>query len=75
MKHTLSAILLAALLPLAACNAQPAVQQNASGAAASAVSAPAGSPEAVIRNKLIQTYGDQDLEVLSVTPAPRQRPV
>ena len=26
MKHTLSAILLAALLPLAACNAQPAVQ-------------------------------------------------
>jgi len=46
------------------------VQQTASGAAASAVSAPAGSPEAVIRNKLIQTYGDQDLEVLSVTPAP-----
>ena len=55
MKHTLSAILLAALLPLAACNAQPAVQQNASGAAASAASAPADSPEAVIRNKLTQT--------------------
>lgn len=68
--HTLSAILLAALLPLAACNAQPAAQQNASGAAASATSAPAGSPEAVIRNKLTQTYGDQGLEVLSVTPAP-----
>ena len=68
--HTLSAILLAALLPLAACNAQPAAQQNASGAAASAASAPAGSPEAVIRNKLTQTYGDQGLEVLSVTPAP-----
>ena len=43
MKHTLSAILLAALLPLAACNAQPAVQQNASGAAASAVSATSSS--------------------------------
>ena len=68
--HPLSAILLAALLPLAACNAQPAAQQNASGAAASATSAPAGSPEAVIRNKLTQTYGDQGLEVLSVTPAP-----
>ncbi|OAM32448.1 thiol:disulfide interchange protein [Eikenella sp. NML03-A-027] len=70
MKHTLSAILLAALLPLAACNAQPAVQQNASGTAASAAAAPAGSPEAVIRSKLTQTYGNQGLEVLSVTPAP-----
>ena len=38
--HTLSAILLAALLPLAACNAQPAAQQNASGAAASAALKP-----------------------------------
>jgi len=35
MKHTLSAILLAALLPLAACNAQPAAQQNASATSSS----------------------------------------
>lgn len=68
MKHTLSALLLAALLPLAACNAQP--QQNASAPAPSAASAPEGSPEAVIRSKLTQTYGSQNLEVLSISPSP-----
>ncbi len=68
MKHTLSAVLLAALLPLAACNAQPAAQQNASQPAAA--SAPAGSPEAAIRSKLTQTYGNQGLEIISINPAP-----
>ncbi|WP_225747637.1 DsbC family protein [Eikenella sp. Marseille-P7795] len=67
MKHTLSTIMLALLLPLAACNAQPAAQGASQPAAASA---PAGSPEAAIRSKLTQTYGNQGIEVLSVSPAP-----
>ena len=66
MKYSLSAVVVAMLLPLAACNAQPAAQQGASQAAASA---PADAEQA-IRSKLVQTYGNQDLKVLSVTPSP-----
>lgn len=64
-KRLLSSALLAALLPLVACNAQPTVKNASEPAAA----APADAVK-TITDQLAKSYGDQDLKVLSVTASP-----